>query len=466
LAEFLQRPVGLVVPFLVALAVYGAAHAIMDNVSMVGDEPHYVLESWSLQEDLDRDLANQYNGGFFPRWVGPQAKDYTHTGKLISVHSPGLPFLLIPGAAVQRDVQLDVPGQRGAPGTELAVDIEMIVISALVAMMLFRILVQLRLARGLLLYAAWASVAFSLPMVAFSAQIYPEMPAALLLLVGISALIGPPIDTRRTLVVAACAAALPWLHVRFLLFSAVLAGAAIARIVGGSRADSPTSRRRLLALALTPTLISLAVMSVAFHAWYGTFRLDAQFQNHSRSLSYIYQQSMADLFSQELGWLPLAPMHVVALAGLVYLCWRYGTWAIAATAVALVYLVAAGTSNEGFSFPARFLISLIPLAAVPLAAVISNVRPARVLFWLLCIPGFVFLVEGVQDAAALYYDGVSGAAKLWLAIKTHSLWPQLLPPAAVGRFPDVVKTAAWVAGIVFLGWLFVRARDQVRRATV
>ena len=465
MADFLQRPVGLVVPFLVALAVYGAAYARMDNVSMVGDEPHYVLESWSLQEDFDRNLANQYNGGYIQPYLS-QAQDYTHTGQFISVHSPGLPFLLIPGAAVQRDVPLDVPGQQGAPGTELGVHIEMILISALVAMMLFRVLVQLRVARGLLLYAAWASVVFSLPIVAFSSQIYPEMPCALVLLIALSALIGPRITMRKTLVVAGCAAALPWLSIRVLLFAVVIAAAVVARIFEVARADPSLARRPLILAAVLPPAVSLAALSLANHAWYGSYRLDAQGQNHGPPISYVYQQSMAELFSQPLGWLPLAPMHIIALAGLGYLCWRYGKWAIATTAVALTYLITTGTSNQGFSFPARFLIMVIPFAAVPLAAVISNVRPARVAFWLLCIPGAVFLVEGVTDAVALYYDGATGAGKLWLAVKTQHLWPTLLPPGAVGKFPDLVMTAAWVAGIVFLGWLFVRARDQLQRATV
>src|SRR5688572_3133765 len=54
-----RRWVAPVAPFLVALAILGAAFAVM-RPDTTGDEPHYLLAAQSLAFDGDLDVTNDY----------------------------------------------------------------------------------------------------------------------------------------------------------------------------------------------------------------------------------------------------------------------------------------------------------------------------------------------------------------------------------------------------------------------
>jgi hypothetical protein len=462
------RLVARLLPFLVALAVYTAGYAVMDGepngIALTGDEPHYVLESWSLVEDLDRNLADEY-AAFFPTTFQRHAYGYTAPGQLISVHNVGLPLLLTPAALVDRDKAISTPGREVAPGGSSGrwARVEMLLISALAASLLLGLLRQLQLAGAVLVYAVWGAVVFSLPLLAGAAQLYPEMPAAALVLLSLRCIAMPNPGRRQILLASVAAALLPWLHVRYWILVAGLCIGLVVRVGLG---------RREIVRALAPVGLSAVAMAVAFQVWYGSPLFNAQYRLpetgaavHANG-SFWYRHLAGNLLSPEQGWLPLAPVGILAVAGLGYLCWRYGWWAICGTAVAVVYVVAVGSADQGNTTPARYLLPVMPLAAIPLLAVVSNVRPARVAFWALLALSVAFSVDGTTHAGLIYNDGAGGASRLALSVKLRSLWPQLFPArAGANAYPDAAMTVAWVIGLAFLAWLFVAARDelQVRR---
>jgi hypothetical protein len=459
------------VPLVLALAVYSWAYFAGGNRLSTGDEPHYLLESWNLVDHADRNLAEAY-ARYMPPQVDRHAFPYTSPKVLISVHNVGLPLVLVPAALVKRDVRLQIPsfsaktdGSDSRPAR-----LELILIAALAAFVLLQILKQLQFARGFFLYAAWATAAFSAPIVLFSSQIFPEVPAALLVLLSVWALLSLRPDRQRILLAALPPALLPWLHVRYAILTAALVGALAVRATTLTRPHKGArSLARPLVLAMGPSILSLIVMSIAFDDWYGSPWLNApylaagQHADIHYDVQYMYRHTFGYLFSPASGWLPLAPAGILSLSGIGYLCWRYGRWAIYASLAAASYVVLVGTGDQGASFPARFLIPVLLLAAIPLLAVIANVRPARVAFWPLAALTFALTIDSVKHAHFLYTQ--NGAMNhLPLVIKEHKLWPDLLA-LPTQTYPEKALTVSWILGLAFLGWLLIRARDRPQRVS-
>ena len=87
-----------VLPFLVALAVYLVAFAVMDP-GTTGDEPHYLLVAESIAFDGDVDLRNDYASrertlrvvNVFPLGSNLHAAVYKESGELRPLHGVGDP---------------------------------------------------------------------------------------------------------------------------------------------------------------------------------------------------------------------------------------------------------------------------------------------------------------------------------------------------------------------------------------
>ena len=157
-------------PFALALAAYLAVFLVL-RPDVTGDEPHYLLVAESIAYDGDVELTNDYASRdrtlrilpFFPLGPHLHAADYKGSGELRPLHGVGLSALLAPAVAL-----------GGVTGARLV----MVLIAALLADQLYRLLRALGFRRRYRALA-WAAVVFCLPLLVFSSQIYPELPAAL-----------------------------------------------------------------------------------------------------------------------------------------------------------------------------------------------------------------------------------------------------------------------------------------------
>src|SRR5687767_7642566 len=128
-----------VAPFLLAFVVYVTAYLVMQP-SLSGDEPHYLVASQSIAYDGDLDLANDMASaertrrlvGFFPLATQGHAADYTGSGQLRPIHQIGLSVLLAAPVAL---------------GGVDAVRLVMVLLAALLAHHLYRLLGELRVRR-------------------------------------------------------------------------------------------------------------------------------------------------------------------------------------------------------------------------------------------------------------------------------------------------------------------------------
>jgi hypothetical protein len=232
-------------------------------------------------------------------------------------------------------------------------------------------------------------------------------------------------------------AALPWLHTRFLVFTAGLTLGIVYRILDGriSRSGLKTSWPRLL--LLTPLPVSGLLLAVSFNAWYGGLlppgmaSAPEEAWQAAWTWSSLYHHGLGTLLSPSYGWLPFAPVHWLGIVGLVALARVFRL----ATAVALglvgAYLFVITGTGVGFTFPARYLVSLIPFVGIPLLLLVKTCRPARVLFVGLLVLSLTMSVIAIGHHTDLYPNG-TGRTTLPLASELQDAWPIFSSKAQAG----------------------------------
>jgi hypothetical protein len=411
------------IPFAVAFAVYLSVFLVMHPDS-TGDEPHYLVVATSIGYDLDVDLRNDYASrkrvkrivNVFP--LGPHAFVYKKSGELRPFRGVGLPAVLAPAVRL-----------GGLTGARLM----MIFIVALLADQLYRLLRDLRLRRRYRVLA-WAAALFCLPVVTFSSQIYPELPGALLVVVALRVMVVGASRASALALGSAVAAALAWLHVRYLPLSLTIPiGLAVAACLQGWSHDRRgrgltgtveaarafvvrcgtvlVSRWRSVTLpVVVPYVLGIVLLSAAYQRWYGSPNLQTSYQKYgspavgSGHWDFWYQFALRDILDPIVGWIPFAPVHWLGFAALGCLVVWFGWPAAGCVAAAAGYelFISLVGTGSGFGMPARYPMILVPLIALPLAVAIQKVRVARVVFVPLLALSIVFAVAAIRDYTLLY----------------------------------------------------------------
>ncbi len=379
-----------------------------------GDEPHYLVTADSLAFDFDLDLTNNYTpevaGKYWaPTFLQPDGHAFPSPkdGRLISVHYIGLPLLMAPILLLSHSL--------------LAVRIELIIIAALLAQQTFRLLEDVQLVGPILLWLIWASIALCLPLVIYSNQVYPEVPAALITVYLVRASIAQR-PTRAMLFLAGCGAAfLPWLHLRF---SVIAAGAVFVILVQLLRLGTP----RLVALVLTPCIAGGLLYLIVDYLVHGKVLSIGTYsvvfdRAGGWTLVSMYGNGIGAVLSSTYGWLPHSPAHIFGFVGLIPLVSHFGLRVLPAFGVLLAYFfLAGGPINQGASFPARILVASVPLVGIPMALVLGRSRAARVLFLPLFVLSCAIAISGALNHNLLYPNW-SGRTRLPVMQEVQEAWP-------------------------------------------
>ena len=206
----------------IAAALLGIGVRATDGGHAAVDEPQYLLTAISLWEDRNLDisdeLADRRYRDFFDAELPVQTRVLAD-GRQLSPHDPLLPLIL--AAPV---------GLLGWVGAKIALSFLAGALAALlvwVAVRRFEVPVTVA---GIGTALAGASA----PLAVYGQQVYPEIPAALALLVGVALITGP---LRRHALIALVVAlnALPWLGAKYLPVAAALAVVALVRLVREQR---------------------------------------------------------------------------------------------------------------------------------------------------------------------------------------------------------------------------------------
>lgn len=336
-----------------ALALWMTAHW-----TPLGDEPHYLLAAHSLVHDRDLDLANNYAQRDFQNFFDGEALDphvkILPNGAQILNHDFGLPFALaLPYA---------LGGRTGA-------EIFLACIGALVAWQMWKLAFEVTQS-ALWSTLASGALAFTLPLLLYSALIYPEVIGALLFIWAARTILfrsPESIKQPRVILLALAVGILPWFSVRFIVLVSLL----IVFVALAWRKE----RARVL------TIFSIAAFSVSAYFLLNNVALAGTLpQRHPTALAgeNITTLSLSSIARGIVGWwidpqrgtFVLAPIYLIALAGIPRLLtnnFRKGILLISPLLVLIPLVALLG----GFWIPlevgARYFVAALPLLAAPLA---------------------------------------------------------------------------------------------------
>lgn len=340
---------------LAALIVFSQVRDVMPG----GDEPHYLAATQSLLRDGDLRVANNYEQGdylqYFPGRLEPHFLRRSTGGEIYSIHAPGVSAIVLPAFAV-----------AGYPGAVLT----MVLIAALTAALTWRLAFRVsgRIA------GAWISVAAifaTTPYFFHTFAIYPEIIGSLLVMIGVWLLLelddGREVSARTLALVGCGSSILPWLHSRFAVIAALLGLIIIARLLQRSEAI-----KRIAAFLAVPVIAGIGWLAY-FYAIWGIPSPTAPYgADTSTSASYILRGLVGLLFDQQFGILTTAPVYLMAIAGAWVLLQRQPRLAFELFVIIAAYSATTASYAmwwAGNAAPARFVVSVLPIAALPIALV-------------------------------------------------------------------------------------------------
>jgi hypothetical protein len=411
--------------FLVALSICGVV--AWHDRGLIGDEPHYLMVARSIIHDHDVDLAGDYTtertGDLAPTLSSAaHAFEYRDDGRLRPIQGVGFPMLLAPALAVA-----DKPG---------AARLLMAVLAALTAALIWGLLRDLAAVPRTARIVVWLAVTATLPFIGYVDQIYPEVPAALAVVVAVRLLIRPA-TVARIAGASAAAAFLLLLHARFGVLALGIAVAALwraCRVEASEPSPPPARGRALVGAAVLPIGLGFATVVVLarhlYGAWWptGAYRRDTI--RHTIDLGNLYPWGVGRLLDPEIGVLPFAPVYLVALIGLplVVLRWpRAGALAVGAATVYAATIALNARISVGPTMGARVLVVLVPVAAVPIALALGDRVVVTGITVALLAVSVVQAARTVVGPERAYADFVTAGSPVLLP----GLWPETVQPRGV-----------------------------------
>jgi len=390
------------------------------TASITADEPFYLLTTQSLLSDGDLDLNDEYDNdemdrfwdGSVPLWRQMVPMD---DGRLLSPHDPGVSLLTLPAYAV-----------AGLDGVQRFLALLWAVTMAAATLLAIRFGASPRAA-----LVAAVAIGAGPPGVVYASQVYPEAPAALGVAIGLLAATSP---RAHPLIVAGCAAALPWLGSKYALLSLIVFGVFAWR----HRRD-----RRALVLAAAP-----AALLAGHYVWWHlhTFGgLTPYFTNvvyagndsltivnlhvnqggRSYRLYGLFLDARFGLFR----WLPIAPLALWGITRKTLL---------PAAVVASTVLVGTFVSITmmGWWFPGRMLV-----AGLPALTVLVALGAARFPKTAVALAAWGIAIAAVTAWSA-HHHGIRLAVDPW-TVGGPLAWHQLFPDFRAFGAPQILRSLAW-----------------------
>ncbi|MGE0228460.1 MAG: hypothetical protein AB7I38_06575 [Dehalococcoidia bacterium] len=447
-----RRLIGAIALFALLACAYGWSVGLRATrgASITADEPFYLLTTQSLIEDGNLDLTGQYAReswrSFFDHPDGLWKQSVPgDDGRLLSPHEPGLSIFLVPG--------FGIGGLAGA-------QVQMLLLTAATFALGF-VLVASETRAALVSWLATAAVGLTATAFVYATEIYPEAPAALLLVLSLLLARRPRLGAWHGIAMAGVLTALAWFGMKYVPLGCLVGVYFLWRAEGRGRA----------------TLLGASVLSGAAYVWlhlaiYGAltaYNGNTVFEGaattevvraHLGFGTRVYR--LWGLFIDErFGVGRWAPVLLPVLPALPLLLRRGSLGALAlgliATQMAIATFVA--ITMMGWWFPGRTLMAVFPLFAFVLAELALRLpRAGRIVLGGLGIVSLVF-VAGLTQAAR--------GGEVTLAVDPFEMSSTAFR-ATAALFPDyrtwtdgtVARTAAWLAaGGALAVWL---QRDAMR----
>jgi hypothetical protein len=422
---------------------------------VTADEPQYLLSALSLWEDRDLDISDELRDerwrDFDNRVQLPQQTEPDDDGREVSPHDPLLPVLLA--------APVGLGGWVGGKVALAALAGALAAVTTWVAVRRFGAAPKV----ALLVVGAFSVVP---PLLAYGTQVYPELPAALVVVGAIGALTGP-LGRRGLLLWALCVVALPWLAVKYALVAVALA------VCGAWRLWRAGRLRPLLvcvgALALAGVLF-LLVHRVVYGGWTvyaagdhfvgGELDVVGTAPNHlGRS-----ERVLGLFVDRSFGLVAWAPIFVAAFPALAALVRRRPPgWDLLVLPLVAGWLIATfvALTMQGFWWPGRQVVVVVPCLVLAVTWWADRLHAGgRLSSWRSLVPWAAatffglaawvgLLVPGYDERRTLVFDFAGTGNPVVRA------WRVLLPELRSEANGTYALTAAWwlvVVALVSWGW--------------
>lgn len=435
--------------------VYGARPII----HITGDEPHYLVIATSLLRDGDLDVLNNYRDKdyfpFYPYHLGDARSPedmhavYGRDGGLYSKHSLGLPLALLPAMRL------------GGHGLAILFMISLAATLSLQTYLLARdVTPRPWAARG-----AWIAVAFTAPLLLYADQLYPEVPGALLTVVGVRAVLQVGHSPTGALRLGLAVALLPWLHLRYVPIAVALAAAYLVVLVRSPAARStPATLRRLAPWLLTPPALAGLLLFLLNWRLFGGVLAVGEFG--TLGVPNLFTGLPGLLLDRQFGLLVYAPIYLIALLGIPLLPRRlprsHGGALLGVLGVYVLFIAAFSIWYGAYSPPSRMLVPIIPLLVVPLALALERWTSWR---FRLATGALLLLSWSIahllMDVPRLRYNQPTGTSEMLVYLS--DVWGRdftVLLPSFIVPTPAAY---AWAAVSAALFYALARALTVERR---
>lgn len=434
--------------FLVALTVtivaaLGIPARSTYNAQVTADEPQYLITALSLAEDFDLDISDELEDGRFRDFhdvnLNPQTIALDDDGLKISPHDPLLPLLLA------------IPMKVG--GWQLA-KAALALIAGVTAAASFWLAVR-RFNVGVLTAAGVVIALFcASPLSSYGSQVYPAMPAALCVVLGVAGVTSASSNSWSWIAVLMMVC-LPWLGIKYVPLAAVLA---VFLVWNKKSLNDLTLNLQILTL-----VISGLIYLVVHHRIYGSWTVYAT-GDHFVNSEWIVVGSSPDyagrtrrvlglIVDRRFGIAAWTPAYLVIpfviartirrkenhwqlMITMCAVCWGIATW------VAL--------TMHGWWWSGRQIVPILPLIVVLVAVAVDRHRRA---FQAVILASLI----GVFSWLWLVYETSTGKHTLIVDFERTSnpwyrIWRLLLPDHQIMSTTDHVLTGIWTAVLVLGCW--------------
>jgi hypothetical protein len=302
---------------------------------------------------------------------------------------------------------------------------------------------------------AWAAIACSAPFLFNTFTVYPEIVAALAVMIALVLTVKADPSRpglARWLAIGLACGSLPWLSTKYSPMSAVLLLVVLARL--WRKEPASFLRDPKVWAVVTPYAVSLAAWFAFFYVIWGVPRPQAPYGSMTQTTPVNVIFGVPGLlFDQEYGLLAFAPVYILAATGLATMWRARGELRRQAIEITLIFGALIGTVGAfrlwwgGAAAPARPLASGLLLLALPIAAAFRAAPPGsarraaqHLLLWVsmaialtLTIAQDGLLINNGRDGTSALLEYWSPRWELWTLAPSfirrdlglawlHSLW--------------------------------------------
>ncbi len=429
-----------------------------DRQPLAGDEPHYLVMTYSLIQDHDLDVKNDYQTqrylSYYPALLDPHVaggriKTNDHW---YSLHGPGLAFYLVPFVWLG--------GRAGATTGMILLSLLVLTLTwAWIKRVTGRVDIAVITTLILLASIFWLGLA---------GYIYPDLMIAAGLLGGVLILTMPRRQLWQLVLLGTILGTLPWVHFKTLLPAAVIGLLGVYQIAKGER---PALVKNLVALIL-PAAILLIAFELKNHQWYGVWLPNQIYGSDVQPFQLSPLRSLpAMAFDASKGLFTNNPALLLLFVGLPLWCKqaRRLFWPAAAVFVASLALLAGFPQWQGGYAPSgRYLMEIVPLLLPAIGFALLQWRnlAARlvivttVAIQILLAAWFVYWQTPLSVGGPVSSLFTSLAAKTGLQL--DRLMPKFTLDTILANPGDMALVAAWILLCVLLIWLGYDLARQIK----